>query len=131
MGLQTAVESLHDDWSRRGNVEVDFECRNWSKGRISSEASLVLYRVLQESLNNVAKYSGARQISVILEMQKDQIIEIIEAQPDMSVIGEASHGREALAYLNELLRIGVKGYLLKRSASSNLIEAIRALPLRP
>ncbi|MBU6172617.1 MAG: sensor histidine kinase [Planctomycetes bacterium] len=78
LGLKTAIESLLSLWSRRCGISVDFECRNWDTYRIRPEVSVTLYRVLQEGLNNVAKHSGSRDVSVILEMQEHQIVLILE-----------------------------------------------------
>jgi DNA-binding NarL/FixJ family response regulator len=46
-----------------------------------------------------------------------------QARPDMAVITLTRHGDDA--YLQELLRAGVSGYVLKQSASSELLQAIR------
>jgi DNA-binding NarL/FixJ family response regulator len=46
-----------------------------------------------------------------------------EARPHMAVITLTRHGDDA--YLQELLRAGVSGYVLKQSASSELLQAIR------
>ncbi|MBU6172616.1 MAG: response regulator transcription factor [Planctomycetes bacterium] len=46
-------------------------------------------------------------------------------KPDVALL--ALTANEDRAYLNELMRLGVNGYLLKRSASSDLIEAIRTV----
>ena len=47
-----------------------------------------------------------------------------EQQPDMAVITLTRHGDDA--YLQELLRAGVSGYVLKQSAPAELIQAIRS-----
>lgn len=99
---------------------------------------------------------------------------LIDAQPDLKVVGEVSNGRDAIAailesrphvvvfdismpemngiemvkelrrlengsrllaltanadraYLNALVQLGISGYLLKRSAATDLIEAIRKI----
>jgi DNA-binding NarL/FixJ family response regulator len=46
-----------------------------------------------------------------------------EQQPDMAVITLTRHGDDA--YLQELLRAGVSGYVLKQSAPAELLQAIR------
>ena len=46
-----------------------------------------------------------------------------QQQPDMAVITLTRHGDDA--YLQELLRAGVSGYVLKQSAPSELLQAIR------
>ena len=46
-----------------------------------------------------------------------------QQQPDLAVITLTRHGDDA--YLQELLRAGVSGYVLKQSAPSELLQAIR------
>jgi len=48
-----------------------------------------------------------------------------KAQPDAHIVTLTRHGDEA--YLQELLRAGVSGYVLKRSAPTELLQAIRAV----
>jgi DNA-binding NarL/FixJ family response regulator len=47
-----------------------------------------------------------------------------EQQPDAAIITLTRHGDDA--YLQELLRAGVSGYVLKQSAPAELLQAIRA-----
>jgi DNA-binding NarL/FixJ family response regulator len=48
-----------------------------------------------------------------------------KAQPDALIVTLTRHGDDA--YLQELLRAGVSGYVLKRSAPTELLQAIRAV----
>ena len=48
-----------------------------------------------------------------------------QLQPDAAVVTLTRHGDEA--YLQELLRAGVSGYVLKQSAPTELLQAIRAV----
>ena len=47
-----------------------------------------------------------------------------QVQPNAAIVTLTRHGDDA--YLQELLRAGVSGYVLKQSASTELIQAIRA-----
>ena len=47
-----------------------------------------------------------------------------QAQPDCAIVTLTRHGDDA--YLQELLRAGVSGYVLKQSAPNELLQAIRA-----
>lgn len=47
-----------------------------------------------------------------------------QRQPDIAIVTLTRHGDDA--YLQELLRAGVAGYVLKQSAPSELLQAIRA-----
>jgi DNA-binding NarL/FixJ family response regulator len=50
--------------------------------------------------------------------------ELKRIQPDAAIITLTRHGDDA--YLQELLRAGVSGYVLKQSPSTELLQAIRA-----
>ncbi len=80
LGLHTAICSLLELWSERVGITVDFECRNWNEQKLSSEAALTLYRVLQEALNNVAKHSASKHVSIVLEIHGDSAVIIVEDQ---------------------------------------------------
>jgi len=42
------------------------------------DAQIIIYRILQESLTNIGKHSGARNVSVAIARQKDSIALIVE-----------------------------------------------------
>jgi signal transduction histidine kinase len=62
LGLDGALEALAEESSNRGGFEVagDFELN----GELTGDEERVVYRLVQEALNNVVKHAGARQVSV-------------------------------------------------------------------
>ena len=93
----------------------------------------------QADMKVVAEASdGATAVQRALELKPDVVVMDIsmpgmnglvatrtlkQQQPDMAVITLTRHGDDA--YLQELLRAGVSGYVLKQSAPSELLQAIR------
>ena len=93
----------------------------------------------QTDMKVVAEASdGATAVQRALELKPDVVVMDIsmpgmnglvatrtlkQQQPDMAVITLTRHGDDA--YLQELLRAGVSGYVLKQSAPSELLQAIR------
>ena len=93
----------------------------------------------QPDMKVVAEASdGASAIQRALELTPDVVVMDIsmpgmnglvatrtlkQARPNMAIITLTRHGDDA--YLQELLRAGVSGYVLKQSASSELLQAIR------
>jgi len=57
LGLSSALRALVDDFSRRTRIEVALEDRDESPW--PPDVALVVYRVAQEALTNVARHSGA------------------------------------------------------------------------
>jgi PAS domain S-box-containing protein len=64
LGLATAADALCREFSERHRMKVRCDSSTVPQ-ELSSDVSLCLFRVLQESLNNVAKHSQAKSLTVI------------------------------------------------------------------
>jgi signal transduction histidine kinase len=65
LGLAAAVETFVRYFSERENMQVAFQHSN-IPAIVDADAALCLYRVLQESLHNISKHSGAHSAQVTL-----------------------------------------------------------------
>ena len=65
LGIVAASKAFCREFAQQQTVEVDFEARDVSD-RLPADASLCLFRVLQEALHNSAKHSGVRHFEVHL-----------------------------------------------------------------
>jgi signal transduction histidine kinase len=65
LGLAAAAAGLCRDVSNQRGVEIDFHSENIPKD-LPKEASLCLFRVLQEAIQNATKHSGSRHFEVSL-----------------------------------------------------------------
>jgi signal transduction histidine kinase len=72
LGLAQAAAGFCKELSDQQSVEVEFHCENIPKD-LSNEISLCLFRVLQEALQNAAKYSGSRRFEVLLTGESNEI----------------------------------------------------------
>jgi PAS domain S-box-containing protein len=72
LGLGTAAAAFCREFSEHQDVEVEFQSESIPKA-LSPEISLCLFRVLQEALQNAAKYSGSKHFRVSLVSSLDQI----------------------------------------------------------
>jgi signal transduction histidine kinase len=73
LGLLAAVEEHLNDFSRfYPNIHV-FQLIEIFEDKLSNDAKTVLYRVIQEALNNVAKHSKADEVSIRCRQIKDRI----------------------------------------------------------
>lgn len=70
LGLVPALEIQCSEFSDRSGIPVD-TC--FEQIRTDAAGDLTLFRVLQESLTNIAKYAQASQVSVVLELADDGI----------------------------------------------------------
>lgn len=62
LGLDQALESLAEESAERGSFEA--ETRIAFEGRLSAEQERAIYRLVQESLNNVIKHSRAERAEI-------------------------------------------------------------------
>jgi signal transduction histidine kinase len=65
MGLPAALRSRGARIQERSGVRVDVIERGWPKS-LSSDIEIVLYRVVQEALQNVIKHSAASSVRIVL-----------------------------------------------------------------
>lgn len=65
LGLPIALQRLVDDFTARSNVRGSFGQKNIPEA-VSQEIATCLYRVTQESLNNVARHAEASRVAVEL-----------------------------------------------------------------
>lgn len=73
-----ALEQYVGEWSRFVEITAEFHKTGLHTTAIDGEIATNLYRITQEALNNVAKYSKASLVNVILEKRGDELILIIE-----------------------------------------------------
>ncbi len=69
--IKSLLTQLADAFIGRVRVPVSLDIQGDCE--LTHEVKLVFYRVAQESLNNIAKHSGARQVDVHLECQPGQM----------------------------------------------------------
>lgn len=74
MGLTSAIPWYLEGFSNRSNIKTTFQSAP-DLGRLSREAELVLFRVLQESLTNVQRHSGSASAAIKLS-RKDKGVEL-------------------------------------------------------
>ncbi|MEE8369769.1 MAG: histidine kinase [Dehalococcoidia bacterium] len=72
LGLVAAIHSYIEKFSQHWPVRVEFSSTG-PPHRLPAELELVLYRVIQEALSNVAKHSGASSARVTLSRKKNLV----------------------------------------------------------
>jgi len=76
LGLHAALSSQVDDFQRAYEVKAEFNYGE-VKERYLIEIERVIYRIVQESLNNIAKHARASRLSVsILDTHKSIIVTV-------------------------------------------------------
>lgn len=84
MGLKSAIPWYLDGFSKRSNIQTTFEADPDFR-RITPEAELALFRILQESLTNVHRHSGSASAAVKLsQVHGEAILEISDSGKGIS-----------------------------------------------
>ena len=112
LGLVKAIRALIETWSTRYRIDVDFEAGQYKAAGISSEIETILYRIIQEALNNVAKHSGATRVALVLRRTEEQVQAIIEDYGrgfDARVTSQSGNGSGRLGLLGIQERLGIVG----------------------
>jgi signal transduction histidine kinase len=64
-GLAVAVEQLLLSLRKSGQFQTTFQ-NNWHNLPVSEEKSIILYRIIQEVINNIVKHAGAKKIEIVM-----------------------------------------------------------------
>ncbi|HKV82711.1 MAG TPA: histidine kinase [Candidatus Sulfotelmatobacter sp.] len=71
-GLCSAIRWYVDGFSERSHIKVDLDLAA-DLGRLSTDAEIAIFRVVQECLTNVYRHSGSSWCSLKLERQPDML----------------------------------------------------------
>jgi signal transduction histidine kinase len=77
-GLKVALESYIDEFRKKYTVEFDVIINGIEDDRLRPDIETAIFRIVQESLTNILKYSKAKSISVIIMKNNYMISVIIE-----------------------------------------------------
>jgi signal transduction histidine kinase len=77
LGLGRAVNSLCINFADRENIPVDCHFEPLPDD-IPSQTSLCIYRVIQESLRNIAKHARARHVDISLKLSANHLLATVE-----------------------------------------------------
>ena len=78
LGLVTALEQYIEEFNRQHEIIVEFETIGMGDKRLPSEVETALFRIVQESLTNVALHAQAERVDVLLNYRDNHIKAIIE-----------------------------------------------------
>lgn len=73
LGLAAAIERYSEKFAIRHGLDINLNTSG-QQTSVDGQIAVALYRIVQESLNNVVKHSGATTVSIDITFQPDQII---------------------------------------------------------
>lgn len=69
LGLVPAIKWLAADLNKNYGINVSVEVDGEPR-QLTSDAEMMLFRIIQEALNNAQKHSGAKEVSVMIEFNR-------------------------------------------------------------
>jgi len=78
LGLQPALDWYFERYTQQTGIAVDFDPQELEQKRFSSEIEITIFRIVQESLTNVARHAGVKKVYVQLVAFQDTLELMIE-----------------------------------------------------
>jgi signal transduction histidine kinase len=101
LGLAAAIEWQTRDFSQRSGLDCSFAC-NVAEARFERELSTALFRILQETLTNVARHAHAQRVDVsLLEGEGHLRLQVRDDGAGMSPDATARRGSLGLLGMRE------------------------------
>jgi PAS domain S-box-containing protein len=87
LGLMPAVRELITQFEHQSNIRTELKIGGEEK-HFAPEAEMLVYRIIQEALNNVWRHSAAMTVSVSIDFGKDSVTIEVKDDGKGFVIGE-------------------------------------------
>jgi two-component system sensor histidine kinase UhpB len=91
LGLPSALAALTERFARQARLDIDLHV-DPALPRLSREAELVIYRVAQEALTNVARHSGSETATLRLERSGPDRVTLLVADDGRGLPDDATAG---------------------------------------
>ncbi len=126
LGLGPALEILCRETSARLDAEIDLQIE---PVRLSPDAQLTVFRVVQETLTNIAKYASASRVEVRLNEDGENALLLIRDDGvgfDPDAVSSTRHGLVGMRFRVEAER----GQLEVKSAPGQGAQILARIPLQ-
>ena len=103
LGLEAALERLIREWQARHKIPVDLFIHA-GDNRLPGSVETAIFRIVQETLTNIARHAHATVVSVLVERRGGEVITVIEDNgvgfvADETGAGEPDGGQPRLGIL--------------------------------
>ena len=121
LGLRASVGDFVQHWSRNHRIPAEFHAPKTERRQLDPEINIHVYRIVQESLNNVLKHAHAKGVEIILDFQDDNLILIIE---DDGVGFDPAHNEKAATRSGGLGLVGMRERCLLLGGTMSIESAV-------
>jgi len=129
LGLAAALERLASEWQARYKIPVDVVIQ--LSERLPGEMETAIYRIVQETLTNIARHAQARSASIVVERRGDIVRAIVE-DDGIGFDVNADHGERHLGLLGMRERAELlNGILTVESSPERGTSIFIEIPLHP
>jgi len=97
LGLEAAIDWYTKEFSKRYGVAVFLDIENDIP--VSNDEALPLFRIMQESLTNIARHSGATHIEILLNRQ-DGLIQFVVADNGVGITHEQINAKKSFGIMS-------------------------------
>jgi PAS domain S-box-containing protein len=122
-GLGAALSWYAEEYSQRTAIQVSVEALEAGKG-LSPETAVALFRIAQEALNNAAKHSSAKRITVLVERNGAELMLAVSDDGCGFDPAQAPRGRWGMTTMRE--RAEAAGGQLRVESSLGKGTTVRA-----
>ena len=126
LGLIMAVENMVDEMGQVNQIETGFEVLG-DEYRLSGERELLIFRIIQESLNNIRKHAQAKVVKVKVKFKPERVLILIADNGkgfDVSRVMNELANRKNLGLLGMRERVRLMGgrlSILSRTQQGTMI----------
>jgi signal transduction histidine kinase len=97
LGLEAAIDWYTKEFSKRYGIEVFLDVD--SEIPISKDKSLPLFRIVQESLTNIARHARAKHVEILLNKQGD-VIQLVVADNGVGITEDEINSKKSFGIMS-------------------------------
>jgi len=116
LGLLAALERVTEEWSKRFNIPCEFEVNGAFNGQIEPEVAIGVFRIVQESLTNIAKHARATHARVTVQQENGELVVTVEDN------GVGFKVKEVMRHPDENRRLGLLGMMERAAMLSGKLD---------
>lgn len=121
--LGDLIKLLSDAFTGRSNIPVQLSINE--KAPLPTDVKVFIYRICQESLNNIAKHSKASEVQITISIQDNQIVFVISDDGCGFDINQISAGHYGISIMKERAdTIGAKLIVTSHLGHGTSIEVL-------